>query len=323
LKLGRGRRRYETSAEAYDLYLRARALEIQRGISGLNESIGPFEDVIAKDPSFAPAHAGLAAAYAARSGQFAFDRAGELPKMRAAAEKAIQLDPLLAEAYDALGMANARDGQWEQSEKSFRRAIELDPSRVMSYDHFALFLLLPLGRIEAALQQLRVAEKTDPFSTRVHAQLAYVLISAGRFDEAAGHCQKLPADYPEKIQCLGRTRLGQGKPGEAIQLLATAGNRGATGDPARDYIGFLGHAYARAGRRDEAEKLAAAASSTPFHQAIIFAGLGDKDRTLEALDRMAVVGPFRIGRILTWPEMALLRGDPRLKALRKKVGLPE
>ena len=97
----------------------------------------------------------------------------------------------------------------------------------------------------------------------------------------------------------------------------------ATGDPARDYIGFLGRAYARAGRRDEAEKLAAAVSSNPFQQAVIFGGLGDKDRTLEALDRMAVVGPFRIGRILTWPELALLRGDPRLKALRKKVGLPE
>jgi hypothetical protein len=56
---------------------------------------------------------------------------------------------------------------------------------------------------------------------------------------------------------------------------------------------------------------------------LIFAGLGDKDRTLEALDRMTVFGPVRIGRTLTHPEMALLRGDPRVKAIRKKVGLPE
>jgi tetratricopeptide (TPR) repeat protein len=156
----------------------------------------------------------------------------------------------------------------------------------MSYDHFSLFLLLPLGRIEEALHQLHVAEKADPLSTPVHAQLAYLLLSAGRYDEAAGYCQKLPADYPEKNQCLGRARLGQGRTGEAIQFLATAGNRGTTGDPARDYIGFLGHAYARAGRREEAEKLAADVSSNPFQQAVIFAGLGDKDRTLEALDRM-------------------------------------
>jgi TolB-like protein/Flp pilus assembly protein TadD len=323
LKLGRGRRRYETSVEAYDLYLRARALETQSGLSGLNESVPPFEKAIAKDPSFAPAHAGLAAAYAARSGQFAFERGGELAKMRAAAEKAIHLDPLLAEAHDALGMANARDGQWEQSEKSFRRAIELDHSRVLSYDHFAMFLLLPLGRIEEALRQLHVAEKTDPLSPHIHYQLAYVLLSAGRYGEAASYCQKLPTDRPSKSDCLGRARLSQGRIGEAIEILATASNRPATGDPARDYIAYLGNAYARAGRREEAEKLAGAASSNPFQQAVIFAGIGDKDRTLEALDRMTVLGPFRIGRVLTWPEMALLRGDPRVKALRKKVGLPD
>ena len=99
---------------------------------------------------------------------FDADRADLLVKMRAAAEKAIQLDPLLAEAHDALGMAYARDGQWEQSEKSFRRAIELDPSRSESYDDLAMYLLLPLGRIEEAVHQMHIAEKTDPLSPEVH-----------------------------------------------------------------------------------------------------------------------------------------------------------
>jgi serine/threonine-protein kinase len=102
-------------------------------------------DAIARDSSFAPAHAGLAEAHAARSTSFRYESAGELTKMRAAAERAIQLDPLLAEAHDALGMGYARDGQWEQSEKSFRRAIEIDPGRSQSYRHFATFLLLPLA----------------------------------------------------------------------------------------------------------------------------------------------------------------------------------
>jgi adenylate cyclase len=128
LKLGQGRRRYEMNAEAYDLYLRARALQIQRGLPGYDESIGPFQEAIAKDPSFAPAYGGLAAAHAWRSGQFRFDIADEVAKMREA-EKALALDPLLAETHDALGMAQARGGQWERSEKSFRRAIELDPNR--------------------------------------------------------------------------------------------------------------------------------------------------------------------------------------------------
>ena len=286
----------------------------------MNESISPLKEVIEKDPSFAPAYAGLAAAYAARSGEEQFDRADQLANMRVAADKAIQLDPLLAEAHDALGMVLARDAQWEQSEKSFRRAIEIDPGRSESYRHFTMFLLLPLDRVDEALGQLRTAERNDRLSPRVHYDLGYVLTSARRFDEAAAYCEKLPSDFPFRGGCLGRARYGQGRMDEAIQILATAVNQGA---PAGDAVrGFLGYAYARAGHREEAEKLAAAAA-TPFNQALTFAGLGDKDRTFDALDRVTVLGPFRMGRALTYPEFALLRGDPRVKALRKKVGLPE
>ena len=321
LKLGRGRRRYETSAEAYDLYLRARSLPIQRGLGGYNRSIAPFEEAIAKDPSFAPAYAGLAAAHAARSGQFHFNLDDEVARMRAAAEKAIQLDPLLAEAHMALGMAYARAAQWEQSEKSFRRGIELDPNHSTSYANFALFLLLPLGRIEEALRELRVAEKIDPLAPEVHFKSAYVLFSAGRYDEAAGHCEKLPADYSNNSWCVGRALLGQGRIGEVVQMLEPAfPHELPEGDMRR---ALLGCAYARVGRREEAEQVAAASSFNPFNQAQIFACLGDKDRAFEALDRAAAVGPFRMGRALTWPEFALLRGDPRVKALRNKVGLPE
>ena len=321
LNLGRGQRRYQTSPEAYDLYLRACAPWIQRGWSALNQSVGPFEAVIAKDPSFAPAYAGLAAAHGVRSGQFQFDIADELKQMHTAAEKAIQLDPLLAETHAALGLVHSRDGQWEQSEESFRRAIELDPSRSMTYGHFAMFLLLPLGRIEEALHQLRVAEKNDPRSIELNFDLSYVLISAGRYDEAAGHCEALPEDSPDRTGCLGRVRLGQGRTSEAIQILDTVFNRGLPPDSA--VRGYLGYAFARVGRREEAQTLAAASVLNPFNQAMIFAGLGDKERALEALDRAVPGGPFRMGRALTFPELASLRGDPRMKALRKSVGLPE
>jgi predicted Zn-dependent protease len=315
LKLGRGRRRYETSTEAYDLYLRASAWELEQGIVGIDKSIGPFEQVIAKDPSFAPAYAGLAWAYAWRSGRPMFDAAEEMTKMRLAAEKAIQLDPLSAEAYGALGILYSRQAQWEQAEKSFGRALELQPNRSLTREQFAMYLLLPLGRVDEAVQQGRLAVKSDPLASYVHAFTAYMLISAHRFDEAATHCAKILPDEKVLGQCLGRIRLGQGRIEEAIQFFT------ANPDPI-DPGGFLGHALGRAGRRDQAEKLAAG-TTNPFTQALIFAGLGDKERTLEALDRMTVLGPVRVGRALSFPELDLIRGDPRVKALRKKVGLPE
>jgi serine/threonine-protein kinase len=315
LKLGRGQRRYETSTEAYDLYLRASALELEQGVVGIDKSIGSFVQVIAKDPSFAPAYARLAWSYAWRSGRPMFDGAAEMTKMRMAAEKAIQLDPLSAEAYAALGIIHARQAQWEQSEKSFRHALQLEPNRPLMRQHVAMYLLLPLGRVDEAIQQGRLLEKSDPLASYVHAAFAYILIAAHRFDEAAVHCAKVLPSENVLGQCVGRIMLGQGRIKEAIQFFT------ANPDPI-DPGAFLGHALGRAGRREEAEKLAAG-TTNPWTQAVIFAGLGDKERTFEALDRMTALGPVRVGRDLYYPELDLIRGDPRVKAVRKKVGLPE
>jgi hypothetical protein len=107
--------------------------------------------------------------------------------------------------------------------------------------------------------------------------------------------------------------LGQGKTEEAIRVFVKSN--------AKSERGFLGYAYARSGRREEAESLAVDVS--PLQQAAIFAGLSDKRRAFEALRRVSAVGPVRMGSILSLSDLALLGGDPRLKDLRKKVGLPE
>ena len=129
--------------------------------------------------------------------------------MRAAAEKALELDPLLAEAHDALAITYARDAQWARSEKSFRRAIELDPNRSESRRDFAIFLLWPLGRTEEALEQLALPRRADPLSSAIQESLAYMLPSAGRYDEAARHSEKIPADSPARSSCLGRAGCGR------------------------------------------------------------------------------------------------------------------
>jgi TolB-like protein len=319
LKLGRGRRRYETSAEAYDLYLRARALgDAGRfGLSGVGESIPVFEQAVAKDPAFAPAYAGLALAHVLLSGNFNYDIPEEVAKMRPAAERAIQLDPLSAEAYDALGAAYAREAQWEQSEKSFLRALEIQPGRAESHKYLAAYLLLPLGRTDQAIQQLRIAEKNDPLSSFVHFWLGDALADAGRNEEATGACEKLPPSAAQRDEFILGARVRQGRAGEVIQIYER--------DPAKRRSGYaLGCAYAHAGRREEAEKVFTATKD--ISHALILACLGDKDRVFESLDRDAVVGPIRMGVVLNRVDRespGLLRGDPRLKALRKKVGLPE
>ncbi|MCU1236451.1 MAG: repeat-containing protein [Candidatus Solibacter sp.] len=309
LKLGQGRRRYETSIEAYDLYLHARALPNQRSREPALKAAGLYQQVIAKDPSFAPAYAGLAAAYAAISSQGFRDHDDELMQMRTAAEKAILMDPLLSEAHQALGNVYSRDGQWAHSEESFRRAIALEPSNSLAYSDLTLVVLLPLGRIDEGVHEMQIAEKADPLSPWVQSSLAWALLSAGRYQEAAKHCEQAA-----ETRCLGRARLEQGKIEEAMKLFAKEAN---------PYPQYLGYAYGLAGRREEAERFAAAAAPNAFTQALTFAGLGDKDRTLEALDRMASLGAVRVGRALNSPEFAFLRGDLRVKALRKKVGLPE
>jgi TolB-like protein len=311
LKLGGGRRRYETSAEAYYLYLRARAFENLPGLSDLGKRRAFFEEAIVKDASFAPAYAGLAVALAGLSGFDRFDpaeRSDMILKMRTAAEKAIELDPLLAEAHYALSIMYAHDAQWEQSEKSFRRSLQLDPNSSVARDDLILYLLLPLGRIEEAVAQARLADRVDPLSPRVQQILKIALFSAGHIDEGIVHCPKPCAE----------ALILQGRAAEAIPILEEQfrGRLSANGS------GLLGRAYALAGRRADAEEIATI-QWRPIEQAGIFTALGDKDRAFEALERAIPLGPARLGRELRYPEFAPLRGDPRIKVLRKKVRLPE
>src|SRR5215472_3379472 len=166
---------------------------------------------------------------------------------------------------------------------------------------------------------MRAAERSDPLSPLAHMQLADVLLSAGRFDDAVSQCQQLPFDNIWRNEFLGRARLAQVRIAEATSILAGTSNN----------WGYLAYAYAKAGRREEAEKLMAEGPMLypnrrgAFQFALAFAGFEDKDRTIERLERWVGVGPVRMGFTLNSPEFAFLRGDPRVKALRNQLGLPE
>jgi tetratricopeptide (TPR) repeat protein len=186
-------------------------------------------------------------------------------------------------------------------------------------DHFALFLLLPLGRIEEALSQLRRAEEIDPVSFQTHTALSLAFRAAARFDEAEAHCQKAAATDRERGACWSQTLLRQGDTEQAVRIMETTW-RGHLLEPGAQLLGI---AYARAGRLADGERIAALVPRYAS-KAQIFAALRDKDRTFRVLDQMVPMGPTRVGRdFLISPNFALLRGDPRLGSLRKKVGLPE
>jgi TolB-like protein/Flp pilus assembly protein TadD len=320
LNLGRGRMRYETNAQAYELYLGAQAFRVRHGLTGYDEAVEPLEKAISLDRSFAPAYALLAIAYAIRSGQFRFDIADQLGKMRERAEEAIRLDPLLAEAQIGLGMAAARDAQWDSAERAFRRAIELNPRQPSARYFFGAYILFPLSRFREALQQLQASEELDPLDGHIHLLSAYLLMAMGRPGDAEAHCHKLSPGFALKEECLGWALLREGRVAEAIRTADQAFDRSNRGTPLRS---VLACAYVAAGRPKEAEDLALDSAFNALNQGHIFACLGDKDRALKALDRATAIGPFRVGREVLAPEFAFLRGDPGLSAVRKKIGLPE
>jgi adenylate cyclase len=311
VELGRGRRRYETSIEAYDLYLRARSMVVQYGFAGHEKSVPIYEQTIAKDPYFEPAYAGLAVAESFLSNQAQFDSHDARLKMEAAAETAIKLDPLSAEANEAMAFAYDRAAKWNDAEESFRRALKLESHNSIIRSHFAISHLLPLGRVSEALRELRTAERDDPLSAEVHQITAQALLMGHRWQEAAVQAGKMPDGSTLKSAWLGRALFFQGHTDEAIRRFGSSYD-----------VGLLGYAYGKTGRIADAEKLAAGITD-PTQQALIFAGLGDRDRAFEALERAVELGPVRLGRLLNYPEMAFLREDPRAKALRKRLGLPE
>jgi len=324
LKFGRGQRRYSTNIEAYDLYLKARALtraqSLPEGWDQLLAGIGKFEQVIAEDPGFAPAYAGLATAYGRLSvTPRSFPPEKAYAKMLAAAEKALQLDPLLAEAYGSMGLVYSRDHNWQESEKAFRRSIELNPSLAESRENLAMSVLYPLGRLNEAIRELRRAVELDPLSQVSDDFLDRALLSAGRYDEVLNNCRRILKAHPDDSaveMLLARALLEKGRLNEATAIFEKQDKAG-TGSP-----GFLGYAYAKAGRNSDAENVAARYPDWPWVHVFVYAGLDNKDRTFLALEKMAAIHDPRVGAYLNYPELALLRGDHRLTEFRQRLGMP-
>jgi serine/threonine-protein kinase len=323
LTLGKGQRRYYDSVEAYELYLRGRALVQRGGVPNLKRAAECFELALAKDPTFAPAHAGLANAYALMLvmpfNEVRFEIAQ--PIIRAAADKALELDPLLADAEAARGLVLSGEFDWPGAEKAFQRAIGLDPRLTPSYTIYVLSTLRPLGKQHEALRLLRVALENDPLSVDVQREIGIVQNEAGRYEEAIDTLERVRAvdpDLPFVDESLARALTLAGRPAEALPLFERSDQ--LMGRPRRNP--GLALAYVLSDRRKDAEALAAEHQGGAFPLVVIYTALGDKDRAFEALEREAHLRPHRVPRLLVNPQLAGLRSDPRWALFRKRFNLP-
>jgi serine/threonine-protein kinase len=311
-----------TLPEAYEIYLRARALVGRSGHENAQRAADLFEQVIARDPAFAPAYAGLADAYAKMSWQIEagtriplrHDEALRL--MRPAAMKALELDGELAEAHAAMGLTYAREHEWLKAQASFEKAIALDSTLTHIQSVYASAVLLPLGQSAEAVRLLRAALEADPLSLDLQRTLANAEIVAGHYDQAVRRLRgvlTVDPDYPHANLLLARALTFSDNLDEAQAIWRT--RQGAGGEI------WAAQTYMRAGRRDEVQRMVPTVDH-PYRQAIVFAALGDKDRTFEALNRAVDVLPQRTALLLVYPEMEFLRGDARLDVIRKKLKLP-
>ncbi|MBI1790003.1 MAG: hypothetical protein HYR60_20930, partial [Acidobacteria bacterium] len=310
--------------EAYDLYLRGLYFWENWQPEATQKALALFEQAMAKDPSFAPAYVGAACSY-----QRLIDLSlpGTLPpaaahsKWKAAAGKALELDPSLPEAHATLGVYQSRMYQWQASESRFRQALQLDPNHVWARRWYGAWFLGRVGRTEDGISEIRRSLDLDPLSAAGAAALAAALLEAGRYDEAEEWCHKvfeLDPNFAPGRWILGRTYVLMGRYAEGIERLAGAEKQmGAQISP------WLAYAYARSGQAAEASRIldrmlaAGPESITAAAPAIVYAGLGSSDQAFEWLEK--AYQEHALNPRL--PELAGLRRDPRFTALLRKMGL--
>jgi serine/threonine protein kinase/Tfp pilus assembly protein PilF len=323
-----------TNPEAYQLYLKGRYHTNQTTAAGLKKSIEYFEQAIDKDPGYALAYASLADSYSGLGGDWLYlPPRDNLPKAKAAAKKALELDDTLAEAHSALAYASFFDWDWPNVEPEFKRAIELNPSSALSHEHYAEFLRTRL-RFNESMAEAQRAEELDPLSLEVVAGLGFAYFFTQRQDESIAQFQKALELNPNAT--VVRASLGSAYAMKRMypQALAEydkiADQDKAVAAENQFVAGMLGWVYAVSGRRTDALKIAqefkdlSAHAYVDFYWAgVIYAGLGDKDEAFRLLEKSYQEHSATILYLAVDPFWYGLRSDPRYVDLLRRVGLPQ
>ncbi|HET8796954.1 MAG TPA: tetratricopeptide repeat protein, partial [Thermoanaerobaculia bacterium] len=316
-------RRATADLEAYELYLKGRYWASSKP----ERAEEFFRRAVERDPKFAAAWAGIADTWLFRTRYRNVAPRAHVENARAAAMKAVALDPELAEAHAVLAQVYAdHDWNWEGAETEYRHALELNPSSDAAHAHYAYFLLFIRRDFEGALAHSRRAMRIDPLSPIWATVHTLVLDSAGRHDEAIAVAEETLRVHPEFVPAflhLGVAYTNGGKPRVALEKL----REGLAIAPSALQLRALeSWAHARAGDRREAlailRELEARGGELPAHNiALAWTALGDRDRAFAWLDRACQERIFLLRIITVHPGFAPLRDDPRYADLLRRMNL--
>ena len=320
-------RRATEDTRAYQSYLKGRYYWNKRSKDGTRQAIRHFQEAIDQDPNYALAYSGMADAFMALGYYNYTPPKDSYPRAKAAARRALDLDPTLAEAHASLGFAGLFfDRNWAETGREFNRAIELKPGYPTGHQWYAWYLLV-MERFDEALEEMRRAQELDPLSLIINDHLGYSLLLAGFPDEATAQLRKtieLDPEFSLAYWRLGFVFIETGRYAEAVTEFQRAVELSDGGLA----LGYLGLAYGFAGNGDMAheaarrlEELSRQHYVSPLEFALTHAGVGELDQAFEALDRAFddQVSDLSRVKLLPWPED--LRQDERFPKLVARLGL--
>jgi len=311
--------------EAYELYLKGRFFWNKRTSADLRKAVDYFNQAIAKDSNYALAYAGLADAFAMYPDYGVEAPADAYPRAKSAAMKALELDNTLGQPHAALGLVYANfEHDFAKSIGEFERAAQLDPNYATAHQWINTGLE-PTGQFDRSIAETKHAIELDPLSLIINADLAYSYFNARRFDDALAQSQKtleIDPSFHVARGYLGLALQFKGQLAEAIPEFRTAA--ASNDEPFSQAL--LGQALARAGMRDEAQRILSRLEErardhfvTGWSLAVIRLALGDKEGALAALDLALQQHAPEIVLIKYDPLFDDLRGDPHFEALVQKV----
>ncbi len=316
---------HSVDAKAHELYLQGRYFWNKRTGEGIKKAAEYFQQAIDQDSNYAQAYVGLADCYQ-------FSEPPTLPplaladKAKQMAMRALELDDSLGEAHATLGLiAENFEHDWGGAEREYRRALELSPNYATAHQWYGEYFSL-LGRFDESLAEMKIARDLDPLSLVIIKDSGEVYYHARKYDQAIEFYRKaldMDSHFNLARRYLASAYLQKQEFSSAIAELETVTKE----EKNHDTLSELAFAYALSGRREEAEKIlrdmkgmSARPSSQACNYAIVYTGLGNKDKAFEWLERAYREGAGALTGLKADPRWDSLRGDPRFADLLKRIG---